>query len=60
METTVTINVYEINGEDVTDKKMGVKSHWNRDDFVDIKINGKIYTVLALELKKAIDNATNN
>ena len=60
METTVTINVYEIDEEEVIDQKMEVQSHWNRDDFVDIKINGKTYTVLALELKKAIDNATNN
>lgn len=58
------IEIYETNG--VEEKglrserpKVEVSEHWNRKDFVKIGIDGKNVTVLASELKRAIDNAQN-
>lgn len=56
------IKVYEIDGEETGLGKsilMKISSHWNRSSYVIIKINNKEYTVLASELSKAIENATN-
>ena len=39
--------------------KMHISEHWNRKDFVVLEIDGVKHTVLADELKRAIDNAQN-
>ena len=57
------IEVYETNGE--TEKglakpKVKISEHWNRKSFVVIEIDGKNATVLADDLKRAIDNAQNS
>ncbi len=58
------IEVYETNGT----KEKGLKSdrpkvkvseHWNYKEFVVVEIDDKKVTVLADELKRAIDNAQN-
>ncbi len=36
-----------------------VNSHWNYQDFVELEIDGKKYTVDGKQLKKAIDNCMN-
>ena len=59
-----TIQAYEVNGEEVGVGKLGdiiikVNSHWNRDYFVVLAIEGKEYTVSASDLTAAIKNAQN-
>lgn len=59
-----TIRIYETNGlENIGIEsempKMGISEHWNRKEFVVLEIDGVKYTVLADELKRAIDNAQN-
>lgn len=58
------IEVYETNGTEEkglrSDRpKVKVSEHWNRKDFIIIEVDGKKVTVLASELKRAIDNAQN-
>lgn len=55
------VTIYQQNGKDTIVERpvVQVKSHWNKPDFVDIKINDVEVTVLARDLKSAIDNATN-
>lgn len=62
MTVTNEIQIYETDGKDTP---VGVKpmlkihSHWNRQNFVVIEIDGKRITVIASQLEKAIQNATN-
>ena len=60
-KSTNTLRVYEVDKTDtsVSDLSIYIKEHWNRKDFVVLKINGYEYAVLANQLKKAIDNAQN-
>jgi len=58
------IEVYETNGKEeeglITDRpKVKVSEHWNRKNFVVLEIDGKKITVVADDLKRAIDNAQN-
>ena len=56
------IKVYEINGEEVDigkEKTISLHSHWNRNEFVVIKIGKVTYTVVKEDLEKAIQNACN-
>lgn len=58
------IRVYETNGTENKGlesqmPKMHVSEHWSRRAFVVIEIDGVKLTVLADELKRAIDNAQN-
>ena len=54
------ITIFEINEEEIkTDKVLIVESHWNDSDMIVLNIEGKKYTVHALDLSKAISNATN-
>lgn len=57
------VKIYEIDGKDVPivggDKKLLITSHWNERKKVNIQINGKKITVIADDLRIAIDNATN-
>ena len=56
-----TILVYEIDGEYTKfGTKMEVLSHWNYNHYVILDIDGKKYTVVAKDLKTAIDNSTNS
>jgi hypothetical protein len=63
MKVTNEIKVYELDnkgsfpGDD--ELCLLVKAHWNRDSMVVLEIGGHAYTVVAEELKKAINNATN-
>ena len=62
MEVLSKIQIYEIDGKDVDLKKqetLSIESHWNYHDFVVIGYNGKLVTVNAEELIKAITNAGN-
>ena len=36
-----------------------IHDHWNNRNMVEIEVEGKRYTVLADEVKRAVDNATN-
>ena len=40
-------------------KNMQIHSHWNREEFIIVEIDGKQITVLASHLKAAIENCTN-
>jgi len=53
LETKCKIPIYD------TELYLEVLSHWNDNDFIVIKIQGKEYTILAEELRKAIENCTN-
>ncbi len=63
-ETINKIEIYETNGTEnkgLKSKmpKLEVSEHWNRREFVVIELDGVKHTVLADELKRAIDNAQN-
>jgi hypothetical protein len=63
-ESINSLDIYETDGSEEkglsSDRpKVIVKEHWNRREFVVIEVNGKELTVLADELKRAIDNAQN-
>jgi hypothetical protein len=58
------LEIYEIDGDDIgtadEDKKLIVRSHWNRREFVVIELEkDRSVTVVADDLKDAIQNATN-
>jgi len=56
------IKVYQINDEDVPLNKevnLEVHSYWNENSKVVLFIDGKRYTVVAEDLKTAIENAQN-
>ena len=58
------IEVYETNGIEEkglrSDRpKLKVSEHWNIKNFVVLEIEGKKITVIADDLKRAIDNAQN-
>lgn len=62
MNVETQIKIYEINNEEVKDidgPKLSVQSHWNRNEFVVIKVGSELVTVRANQLQAAIDNATN-
>lgn len=63
MKTTETkIDIYEINGEESglsNEAQLTVKNHWNRKNFVILNMNDKEITVVADDLKRAIENAQN-
>lgn len=58
------ITVYEVNGKEgepsVPRPEITVTSHWNRNNFVTIEIEGQRYTVVANDLLAAIQNAKNS
>ena len=56
------IKVYEVCGEDkyAKDNGMTVSSHWSLTDRVVIEVAGEQWTVLAADLRRAIDNAVNH
>ena len=56
------VNVYELDDKDVDWQKNSiiVKSHWNQDTFIVLVVGEHSYTVVASELKAAIQNATNS
>jgi len=58
------IQIYETNGAknqglESEMPKMHISEHWNRKQFVVVEIDGVKHTVMADELKRAIDNAQN-
>lgn len=58
------VRVYEVNGTEITgipdeSKDIMIINHWNRRNLIVIEVNGEKYTVVADDLKRAIDNATN-
>ena len=55
------IDIYEEDDEDVAtrDKILRIESHWHMNDRVVLIIGKKRYTLIAQDLKKAIENATN-
>lgn len=55
------VPVYEIDGnDDIKDNpSIEVKSHWNYKNLIVLNIFGKEITVVAKDLEKAIQNATN-
>lgn len=58
------IEVYETNGTEENGLRsdrpnVKVREHWNRKEFITIEIDEKKVTVLASELKRAIENAQN-
>lgn len=62
MKTVNEIKVYEVDGTETKGlhpPELHVSNHWNLSRMVVLWIGGKKYTVLASELKRAIDNATN-
>lgn len=57
------VPVYEINDTEATGLErptISVQSHWNRDAFVVLVVDGKRYTVTARDLQAATNNATNS
>ena len=62
MKSSNVIDVYEKDGEEtegLTKPTIEVVNHWNRKEFVVLNVGGKKYTVLASDLERAINNATN-
>ncbi len=62
MKTVSEIKIYEVDGSEVKDPKgpkLHVSNHWNLSRMVNLIMGGKTVTVLASDLKRAIDNATN-
>lgn len=54
------ITVYEIDGkESFNHPPLVILSHWNFNERVTIEFEGKKITVIASDLRKAIENATN-
>jgi hypothetical protein len=54
--------VYEKDGKELSagsDESIEVRSHWNYRDRAVLVIDDKTYTIVASDLKKAIENATN-
>jgi hypothetical protein len=61
IEVTNEIKVYENKGKPEEKLKIYIGSHWNDDKMVNIILPGfNALTVLAKDLKAAIDNATNS
>ena len=63
IKVTNEIKIYEIDDQELKSisnaQPLIVKSHWNNDNVVVLEIGGVKYTVVAKDLKAAIDNATN-
>ena len=63
IKVTNEISIYEVEGKaletTIGDPKLKINSHWNNPDRVEMEFDGKKITILARELKVAIDNATN-
>jgi hypothetical protein len=60
LKTTTGITVYEVDGKDALPSlpDLKISSHWNWGESVVIETpDGKKYTVIAEELKRAIENA---
>lgn len=54
------LDVYELDGEEpVGDIDFIISSHWNDDEKVVVSVGGKDYTLLARDVRVAIDNGTN-
>ena len=56
------LQIYEINGSDVPvgkEPKLLVESHWSIKNRIVLSVGGKKITVIADDLRRAIDNATN-
>jgi len=55
------VEIYETDGGKCHTKELflTVKNHWNRDEFIVLEYNKVEITILADELKKAIQNSTN-
>ena len=56
------IPVYEKDGKEVKsvgERLLVVLSHWNRNEFVRLQVDGVDVTVSSRDLKAAIENATN-
>lgn len=62
IDVTSKVKVYEIDGletKPLENINIEVHNHWNITDFVVLTVDGKQYTVLADQLHRAIQNATN-
>ena len=64
MKVVNEIRIYEMDGKDLPPndiRHIKVTSHWNRGrTFVVVELEGIAVTVPAVDLRKAIKNATNN
>ena len=59
LSVEIKISVYERDDNEVMDCNMVVTSHWNRDEFVIIKMGDHTYTVEADALQKAVARCSN-
>jgi ribosomal protein L25 (general stress protein Ctc) len=54
------VKIYKINGDyNETDASLKVRNHWSDNDFITLEVDDKTITILAADLKAAIQNATN-
>lgn len=56
------VEIYEENGKEVpigTKKVMGVESHWNRNEWVILRVGSNRVAIKARDLRAATENATN-
>jgi hypothetical protein len=58
------VDCYEVDGQEtpaLSSKRphIIVRSHWNRDEFVVLEVEGKKFTLLAKDIRAAIANAVN-
>lgn len=54
------VKVYEINGKEAEQEKtIRVENHWNSSNKVVLEVNGFKLSIVASDLKTAIDNAVN-
>jgi hypothetical protein len=57
------LQVYEQDGKEIKGIEypiVKIESHWNYKDRVVVEIDGKKVTLIADDLRRAIDNATNH
>lgn len=68
MKVSNELKIYELNGRtpqsnselNITESTLLIESHWNYQDRVVINFNGQQITLLAIDLLKAINNASNH
>lgn len=62
MQVDTKIEAYEVNGKDTAagqEVYVHICSHWCYDDRVVLNVGDKTFTLIAVDIKKAVDNATN-
>lgn len=63
MKIETKLEIYEVEGKEtvmIHRPVLSVQSHWNDNKLIEVTVDGKRVTVVAKDLKRAVDNATNH